>query len=72
MTNTKKQNLRKVEIYNDNKEEIATELGIHGYENTEVNAKIASQGEAKYSKKTMNRKSHMANGSGKYEGKMDI
>ena len=72
MTNKKKQNLRKVEIYNDNKEEIATELGIHGYENTEVNAKIASQGEAKYSKKTMNRKSHIAHGSGKYEGKMDI
>lgn len=72
MTNKKKQNLRKVEIYNNNKEEIATELGIHGYENTEVNVKMASGGESKYSKKNMNRKSHIENGSGEYKGKMDM
>ncbi|MDO7205666.1 hypothetical protein Q5M85_17740 [Paraclostridium bifermentans] len=34
-------------------------MGINGYESTEVNAKLASEGEAKYSKKTMNRKSHI-------------
>ena len=47
MTNKKKQNLKRVEIYNQNKEEIASELGINGSENTEVNVKIASEGEAK-------------------------
>lgn len=72
MTNKKKQNLTRVEIYNQNKEEIASELGINGSENTEVNVKIASEGEAKYSKKTMNRKNHIKNGSGNYKGKMDL
>ncbi len=72
MTNKKKQNLRKVEIYNQTKEEIATELGINGCENTEINAKMASQGESKYSKKTMNRKSHIKNGKENYRGRKDI
>lgn len=72
MTNKKKQNLKRVEIYNENKEEIATELGINGCESTEVNAKMASQGESKYSKKTMNRKSHIENGKGDYKGRMDL
>ncbi|GAA0715110.1 hypothetical protein GCM10008904_31600 [Paraclostridium ghonii] len=72
MTNNKKQNLTKVELYKQNKEEIAEELGINGYESTEVNVKLASQGEAKYSKKTMNRKSHIKNGKGDFKGRMDI
>ena len=41
--------------------EIAKELGINGANNTEVNCKIASQGEAKYSKETMNRKHRFVN-----------
>ena len=40
---------------------IAKELGINGANNTEVNCKIASQGEAKYSKETMNRKHRFVN-----------
>lgn len=72
MTNNKKQNLTKVELYKQNKEEIAQELGINGYESTEVNAKLASEGEAKYSKKTMNRKSHIKNGNGDYKERMDL
>lgn len=72
MTNKKKQNLKRVEIYNENKEEIANELGIHGGESTEVNAKMASQGEPKYNKKTMNRKSHIEHGKGEYKGRMDL
>ena len=72
MTHKKRPSTEKMYDYKKEKVEFARELGVNGANNTEVNAKIASQGEAKYSKKTMNRKSHMANGSGKYEGKMDI
>ena len=65
MTNKKKQNLRKVEIYKENKAETATELGIHGCESTEVNVRMASEDEPKHNKKTMNRKNHIENGKGK-------
>ena len=40
---------------------VAKELGINGANNTEVNCKIASQGESKYSKETMNRKHRFVN-----------
>lgn len=67
----KKQNLTRVENYKNNKEEMAQELGVD-VDSTEVNAKLASQDEAKYSKKTMNRKSHIENGGGKYKGRMNL
>lgn len=60
MTNKKAQNATKAQNYRTQKIEVANELGFTN--NTEVNAKMASEHEAKYSKKTMNRKSHIANG----------
>ena len=39
----------------------ARELGVNGANNTEVNAKMAAQDEAKYSKETMNRKHRFVN-----------
>lgn len=69
MTNKKSQNITKAQNYKNEKLEIANELGISS--NTEVNAKLASQNEAKYSKKTMNRKSHIANGDD-YVGRKNI
>ena len=67
----KKQNLTRVENYKLNKEEIAQELGVD-VNSTEVNAKLASEDEAKFSKKTMNRKSHIRNGGGDYKGRMNL
>lgn len=69
MTNKKAQNITKAQNYKNEKLEIANELGVAS--NIEVNAKVASQNEAKYSKKTMNRKSHIANGDD-YTGRMNI
>lgn len=53
MTHRKRPSTRKMEDYQKTKLEFAKELGINGANSTEVNAKIASQGEAKYSTKTM-------------------
>ena len=56
MTHKKRPSTEKMYDYKKEKVEFAKELGITGANNTEVNCKIASQGEAKYSKETMNRK----------------
>ena len=69
MTNKKAQIITKMQNYKNEKLETARELGIAS--NTEVNAKIASENEAKYSKKTMNRKNHIANGDD-YIGRKNI
>ncbi|MEG1312317.1 MAG: hypothetical protein RR942_00785 [Romboutsia sp.] len=53
MSHRKKQSTKKMEDYQNTKVEFAKELGISGANNTEVNAKLASQGESKYSNKTM-------------------
>ena len=47
--------------YKKEKVEFARELGVNGANNTEVNAKMAAQDEAKYSKETMNRKHRFVN-----------
>lgn len=52
MTHKKRPSTRKMEDYQKTKLEFAKELGYDGANNTEVNAKIASQGEPKYSTKT--------------------
>lgn len=61
MTHKKQPSTKKMEDYKNEKMEIAQELGINGANNTEVNAKLASQGEAKYSKSTMNTKHKYVN-----------
>lgn len=52
MTHKKRSSTRKMNDYKNEKLEFANEL----VNNTEVNTKIASQNEAKYSKKTMTKK----------------
>ncbi|RDY28040.1 hypothetical protein CHL78_006980 [Romboutsia weinsteinii] len=61
MTHRKRQSTRKMEDYKNNKLEIAQEMGYSGANNTEVNAKIASQDEAKYSTKSVVKKNNLHN-----------
>ncbi len=61
MTHKKRPSTQKMEEYEREKVEFAKELGVNGANNTEVNAKMASQGEAKFSKKTMNSKHRFVN-----------
>lgn len=60
MTHKKRQSTEKMQDYKNEKTEFAEELGMSA-DNTEVNAKIASQGESKFSKKTRNKKRKMEN-----------
>ena len=53
MTHKKRPSSKKMDDYKHEKLEFAKELGFHGANETEVNAKMAAQGENKYSKKTM-------------------
>ena len=50
MTHKKRPITEKMYDYKKEKVEFARELGINGANNTEVNAKLAAQDEAKYSK----------------------
>lgn len=52
MTNKKKPNTKRMKDYKNEKVEIAEEIGVIDSNDVEVNAKIASQNEPKYSKKT--------------------
>lgn len=61
MTHKKRPSSKKMDDYKNEKMEIAEELGVNGANQTEVNAKMASQGEAKYSNKTMNTKHKYVN-----------
>ena len=56
MTHKKRPSTEKMYDYKKKKVEFAREIGVNGANNTEVNAKMAAQDEAKYSKETMNRK----------------
>ena len=56
MTQKKKISTKKMDDYKKEKVEFAKELGINGANNTEVNAKMASENESKFNKKTMNSK----------------
>ncbi len=60
-THKKRSSIEKMDDYKREKLEFAKELGINGANNTEVNAKMASQAEAKFSKKTMNSKHKFVN-----------
>lgn len=61
MTHKKRPSTKKMDDYQKEKMEFSEELGVNGANETEVNAKMASQGEAKFSKKTMNSKHTMIN-----------
>ena len=61
MTHKKRPSTEKMYDYKKEKVEFARELGVNGANNTEVNAKMAAQDEAKYSKETMNRKHRFVN-----------
>lgn len=61
MTNQKKHSTRRMQDYEKEKLEIAHELGINGANETEVNAKMASENEAIYSSKTRIKKSNLNN-----------
>ena len=61
MTHKKRPSTQKMDDYKKEKFEFARELGVNGVNETEVNAKLASQGEAKFSKKTMNSKHRFVN-----------
>lgn len=53
MTHKKRPSTKKMEDYINEKIEVAHELGIADNNATEVSSKIASQGESKYSNKSM-------------------
>lgn len=61
MTHTKRPSTKKMEDYKNNKLEIAQEMGYNGANNTEVNAKIASDDEAKFSTKSVVKKNNLHN-----------
>ena len=61
MTHKKRPSTEKMYDYKKEKVEFARELGVNGANNTEVNAKMAAQDEAKYSKEKMNRKHRFVN-----------
>lgn len=61
MTHKKRPSSQKMDQYKKEKMEFAEELGFYGANETEVNAKMASQGEAKYSSRTMNTKHKYVN-----------
>jgi len=56
MTHKKRPSTEKMHNYEIEKEEFAQELGFNGRNRTEVNCKIASQGESILSKESTNRK----------------
>lgn len=61
MNNKPKNSTQKMKEYQENKLEVARELGINGANNTEVNAKIASQNEPTFSTKTSVKKHNLNN-----------
>lgn len=61
MTNKKKTNTKRMKDYENEKVEIAEEMGIIASNDVEVNAKIASQNEAKFSKKTRTKQHNLNN-----------
>ena len=61
MTHRKRANVKKMQDYQKEKIEVAEELGVNGANNTEVNTKIASEREPKYSNKTMTKQHNLKN-----------
>lgn len=61
MTHKKVPNNQKMDHYKKEKLEVAEELGINGCNNTEVNVEVASQGEPKFSNKTMTKHRNLKN-----------
>jgi len=61
MTHRKRANVKKMQDYQKEKVEVAEELGVNGANSTEVNVEIASQGEPKFSNKTMTKQHNLKN-----------
>ena len=61
MTDKKRPSTKKMKDYENEKLEIASELGTIHANDVEVNVKIASQDEAKYSSKTITKQHNLNN-----------
>ena len=61
MTDKKRPSTKKMKDYENEKLEIANELGTIHANDVEVNVKIASQDEAKYSSKTITKQNNLNN-----------
>lgn len=61
MTDKKRPSTKKMKDYENEKLEIASELGTIHANDVEVNVKIASQDEAKYSSKTITKHNNLNN-----------
>lgn len=61
MTHRKRANIRKMQDYKAQKAEVAEELGVNGANSTEVNVEIASEGEPKFSNKTLTKQHNLRN-----------
>ncbi|WP_297130522.1 hypothetical protein [Terrisporobacter sp.] len=71
MTNKKRPSTKKMKDYENEKMEIAKELGTNDPYDTEVNTKIASQDEAVNSSKTITKRNNLHNFE-KTKGRKDI
>ena len=61
MTDKKRPSTKKMKYYENEKLEIANELGTIHVDDVQVNVKIASQNEAKFSKKTRTKQHNLNN-----------
>lgn len=61
MTDKKRPSTKKMKDYENEKLEIANELGTIHVDDVQVNVKIASQNEAKFSKKTRTKQHNLNN-----------
>ena len=71
MTNKKRPSTKKMKDYENEKIEVAQELGVHNPDDTQVNVKIASQDEAVNSSKTLTKR-HNLNNLEKTKGRKDF
>lgn len=61
MTDKKRPSTKKMKDYENKKFEISNELGTNSIDDVQVNVKIASQNEAKFSKKTRTKQHNLNN-----------
>ena len=71
MTNKKRPSTKKMKDYENEKIEVAHELGVNNPDDTQVNVKIASQDEAVNSSKTLTKR-HNLNNLEKTKGRKDF
>lgn len=61
MTDKKRPSTKKMRDYENEKVEMADELGTNDPDDALVNIKIASQGEAKFNKRTITKENNLSN-----------